>query len=852
LFVLSNNSEVKTIFGQPVVKKKFESYQDYSTFQEEQHGNINIFENNLRPEIQFLAETYNGIPDEEIIVPNLLIYFIDIEVLSNEGFPDYKNSNDPIILISILNNKTNKTITFGYDPFSNRDYTGKEKIEYIKCNSEDELLIKFMSFMHSHPCDVLSGYNIWSFDLPYIISRCKVLFGEKRGKEIYESMSPVNVVNVWKQKKTNDDNIDIAGMTILDYYDVYKKYGKKLEKYTLDYVSKNVLELGKKDTSNKSLYDFAKDDWNGHIEYNVIDCKRVYDLENKLGFIRLIQALSLLSKAPMKYYNAMTQLIEGAMITYYRRNKLCAPHFFGGNQETFEAAYVKEPDIGLHEWVVDIDITSSYPSHIITLNMSNETFFGKISGLTEEQVVYYARKREFEDFILLKDEKGVWTTRKISDQKLITFNNALKKGLLSVAPCGSVFNTTKIGVVSQVEKNVFFKRKEVNRLKKQIEMEANKLPTSIEKKNKLDRVSELDSLQWALKIFLNAFFGIMAVPYSRYFNIHIAEAITSGGRHTIKQGQKFCNEILNNPPEDLINVVREFSDKELKQTSLDLVHYSDTDSLFVGLGKWFIEKGICDDWNKIADDENKIKLIKKISHIMEKYIDNRIFNEVQLIDYNSQVHDFKISFKQEIIAKTFLAVKKKKYAYWLVNKDGIPKNEICVTGLEIVRSDSAEAIRPRLKMIMEMIMKQMPETGISNTIRKYKKELKQLPPEDLAANIGINNIRKYLSGDKPKKGTPWHVKGVFNYNILLNHLKLKDKYETIHEGLKAKVVYVKKNPFNIDTITFHTWPDEFNGVLQYDAETMIDKFFIQKIKFLLDPIGKSHLIEDSNKINLFF
>lgn len=782
----------------------------------------------------------------------MLIYFIDIEVLSNEGFPDYKTSNDPIILISILNNKTNKTITFGYDPFSNRDYTGKEKIEYIKCNSEDELLIKFMSFMHSHPCDVLSGYNIWSFDLPYIINRCKGLFGEKRGKEIYESISPVNVVNLWKQKKTNDDNIDIAGMTILDYYDVYKKYGKKLEKYTLDYVSKNVLKLGKKDTSNKSLYNFAKDDWNGHIEYNVIDCQRVHDLENKLGFIRLIQALSLLSKAPMKYYNAMTQLIEGAMITYYRRNKLCAPHFFGGNQETFEAAYVKDPDIGLHEWVVDIDITSSYPSHIITLNMSNETFFGKISGLTEEQVVHYVRKREFDEFILLKDEKGVWSTRKISDQKLVTFNNALKKGLLSVAPCGSVFNTTKMGVVAQVEKNVFFKRKEVNRLKKQIEMEANKLPDSIEKKNKLDRASELDSLQWALKIFLNAFFGIMAVPYSRYFNVNIAEAITSGGRHTIKQGQKFCNEILNNPSEDLINVVREFSDKELKQTSLDLVHYSDTDSLFVGLGKWFIEKGIYDDWNKIADDENKIKLIKKISSIMEKYIDNRIFNEVQLIDYNSQVHDFKISFKQEIIAKTFLAVKKKKYAYWLVNKDGIPKNEICVTGLEIVRSDSAEAIRPRLKMIMEMIMKQMPETGISNTIRKYKKELKQLPPEDLAANIGINNIRKYLSGDKPKKGTPWHVKGVFNYNILLNHLKLKDKYETIHEGLKAKVVYVKKNPFNIDTITFHTWPEEFNGLLQYDAETMIDKFFIQKIKFLLDPIGKSHLIEDSNKINLFF
>jgi len=853
VFVHSKTSEIKTIFGESVVKKEFDSYYDFSNFQEEHAGNENILENEVKPEIQFLTERYSGIPDDEISVPNLLIYFLDIEVLSNEGFPDYKNPNDPIILISIRNSKTNETTTFGYDPFYNKEYTGKEKIKYVRCDNEDELLIKFVSFMHENPCDVLSGYNCYFFDLPYIINRCMGLFGEERGKEIYSMMSPLNFVNVWKQKKSDDVNIDIAGITILDYYDVYKRYGKKLEKYTLDYVSKFVLGVGKKDTSMyQSLSDFARADWNGYIDYNAVDCQRVHELEDKLGFVRLIQALSLLSKSPMKYYNSMTQLIEGAMITHYRRNNLCAPHFFGGSQETFPAAYVKKPDIGLHEWVIDVDITGSYPSHIITLNMSTETFFGKITGLTEDQVVYYARKKKFEDFFLLKYEGRSWGTKEIKGSKLDSFNAALERGILSISPCGSVFNTKKIGVVAQVERNVFFKRKDVNRLKKQLDIEARDISDSAEKKRKLDRVSELNSLQWALKIFLNAFFGIMAVPYSRYHNLYIAEAITSCGRHTIRQGEIFCNELLNNPSKELINEVREFSDKELKPTSLDFIHYIDTDSLFVGLGKWIKEKGLIDDWVKIKDDENKIKILQKISSVMEKYIDNRIFNEVQLIDYNSQVHDFKISFKQEIIAKTFLCVKKKKYAYWLVNKEGIPKNEISVTGLEIVRSDSSEAVRPRLKIIMEMIMKQMPYDEISSTIRKFKKELKQLSSEDLAANIGVNNIRKYISEGKPKKGTPWHVKGVYNYNMMINHLKLKGKYETIHEGLKAKVVYVKKNPFNVDTITFHTWPEEFNVLLQYDVETMIDKFFIKKIKFLLDPIGKSHIIEDNNKISLFF
>lgn len=238
---------------------------------------------------------------------------------------------------------------------------------------------------------------------------------------------------------------------------------------------------------------------------------------------------------------------------------------------------------------------------------------------------------------------------------------------------------------------------------------------------------------------------------------------------------------------------------------------------------------------------------------MEKYIDNRIFHEVQLGDYNSQVHDFKIGFKQEIIAKSALFVKKKKYSYHLVNKEGVPKDELKTTGLEIVRSDSSEAVRPRLKKVMEMIVKQESDLNISTQIRKYRKELREMTPAELAANVGINNIRKYLSSGTPIKGTPWHVRGVHNYRNLLRHLDIKDKYEDIYEGLKAKVIYVKKNPFEVDIITFQEWPTEFDEVLQYDHETMIDKFFINKIRTLLEPLGKEHIIDnDDSKLKVFF
>lgn len=844
------DSDVKTIFGKDAKKKKFRSYYDYYEFLKN-NNSPRISENNVKNEIQFLAERYHGIPDEEMYVPNLLVYYLDIEVLPEEGFPDYRDPQDPIILISIRNSITKKTYTFGYDPLESRQYSGDlENVTYIHCETEEDLLRRTFAFMHKYPCDVLSGYNIWSFDLPYMINRAKVLWGDDEGAKMYRKMSPINTVSVWKQKTADELNIDIAGLTILDYYNVYKWYGKNLERYTLEYVCQTELGVGKLENPYDSMREQVEKDWNGFVDYNIIDCERVNDLEDQLGYIRMVQALSLLCKSPMRNYNAQTQLIEGLMLTYYRRNGLCAPYFKGGEQLPFPAAHVKEPHKGMHEWVVDIDITSSYPSHIIALNMSNETFFGKIVRMQEEEIISYTRKRKFPSFKMTKEVDDEWELVTVEGKMLRKFNNALERGLFAVSPCGSIFTTNKEGVVAKVEKTVFFKRKEVKGKKKEWGLKAKECE-GLEKSKCQEKKMQAHSLQLALKIMMNAFFGILSVPYSRYFNVHIAEAITSCGRHTIKSGQRFCNDLLNDPSQDLLSIFS--SEESIKnEDRKDFVKYIDTDSLFVGLGEWIEDQGFKEQWDKI-DDEEKIEWIKKISRVMENYIDSRIFNETQLVDYNSQVHDFKIGFKQEIIAKTALFVKKKKYAYWLRNDEGIPTDKIKVTGLEIVRSESAEAIRPRLKNIMEMIMKQKSDDEIGNTLRRYKKELNQLDPEALAANIGINGIKKYLGSGIPKKGTPWHVKGVWGYRTLLKQLGVQDKYEDIQEGLKAKVIYVKKNPYDIHTITFYKWPIEFDDIIQFDPETMIDKFFVKKVRLLLDPINKESIIDrDMSAVRMFF
>jgi len=544
LYEENSSGQTHTIDGKLAQIKVFDHYRQYYKYQKECGY---ILENKTKPEIQFLAERYHKIPDDEIQVPTLKIYTIDIEVDVDKGFPKPEDANAPICLISIKDYVSKNIITFGL-----QEYSGNRKIKYYHCNNERDLLTRFFTYMYKYSPDVLTGWNIWLFDLPYIINRCKKIFDKKRAN-LYRFLSPIKIVRTW-ESKYGDMNIDIAGVDILDYYQLYKWYSPhNLESYRLDYVSKFELEKGKLDYSEyEDLRELMQKNWNKFVDYNVDDVNRVDELEVKLGYIRLVQALSLLTKCPMKFYDAMTHLIEGAMLTYYRRNNLCAPYFAGGTQEGFEAAYVKDPQQGIHEWIIDIDITSSYPSHIITLNMSNETYLGKIIGIQEEVLMRYVREKNLPDFEFLSHKKGLVN---YNGTRLKKFNMAIKKGLIAISPCGSCFSTREPGVISTVERNIFFKRKEVKQQMKDLRKDASITKDKKEKESKLERAQELFNFQWALKILLNAVFGVTSVPYSRYFNTNIAEAITSCGRYTIKQGQKFTNGLLNNPDERLKDIL---------------------------------------------------------------------------------------------------------------------------------------------------------------------------------------------------------------------------------------------------------------------------------------------------------
>jgi len=294
-------------------------------------------------------------------------------------------------------------------------------------------------------------------------------------------------------------------------------------------------------------------------------------------------------------------------------------------------------------------------------------------------------------------------------------------------------------------------------------------------------------------------------------------------------------------------------DKDI--SNKDYIAYIDTDSLFMKMEEFLLDSGVDPEKWKILPDKQKINYILELSRKIEEYVDKSCFEELQQGTYNSTVEkdDFAIVFKQEIVCKAALFIKKKKYGFHVVNDEGVDKDEIDVTGLEIIRSETPTAFKVILKKVLRFILEDKTDKEIIQFVDECKDLIKKEEPEDISSNININKLGKYIVDGEPIKGTPYHIKGAASYHKLLKLFNIDGYYESLIEGNKAKVVYVKSNPYNIDVVSYVKWPKEFtkNGI-EPDYEKMIEKFLIKKIKILLEPQNRENILKRNNTFDMFF
>jgi DNA polymerase elongation subunit (family B) len=285
------------------------------------------------------------------------------------------------------------------------------------------------------------------------------------------------------------------------------------------------------------------------------------------------------------------------------------------------------------------------------------------------------------------------------------------------------------------------------------------------------------------------------------------------------------------------------------------VAYIDTDSVFIMLNQFLINQGVdIDKWNAL-DRDIKVKYLLKLSKEIETHVNNKSYNQTQLIDYNSTIEqdDFSIKLKQEIVCSNALFLAPKMYAFHVINEEGYDTDDVSAKGIEIVRSSAPTVFRNALKEILELLLKGHSDEELSEKVDKYKQMFYKAKPEDISVNTGVNGIDKYITEFEYGSGTPYHIKGIAHYHFLLDQFGISNKYSHIKEGDKCKVVYLLPNKYNVPNITYYKYPKEFidNGI-KIDYDTMIEKYFMNKARIILDPINRSNILEDKGVEDVFF
>ena len=804
-FFLSSQekSEYKTLDGDYVKPIQPGTIPECREFLERYKGvdNFPVFGNN-RYEYAYIADEY---PDDILWdVSKILIAYLDIEVGSENGFPEPRDANEAITAISIK-------VKDNYFVFGCGDYVKhRDDVHYAKCRDESDLIRRFLDLWSRWHPDVVTGWNVEQFDIPYLANRIIKVLGEDEAKKL----SPWNRISKRETTMMNRpvEFYDISGVAILDYIQLYRKFTySQQESYRLDNIAH--VELGEKklDYSEfETLHQLYKHDYQKFIEYNIKDVELVEKLEDKMKLIEL--ALTLAYDNKVNYDDVFTQvrMWDAIIYNYLLRKKIVIPQLSHSTKSSqYEGAYVKDPICGMHEWVASFDLNSLYPHLIMQYNISMETLV--------EPKLYNDNMRGFISNCNV-------SVNSLLNQEVDT--SILKDLGVTVTPNGQLFRTQEQGVLPEIMDSMY---KDRTRYKKLAIEAKKKIETVLEDKNQVTylekQVARYNNLQLAKKVTLNSAYGALGNQYFRFFDTRIAEGITTAGQLSIRWIEKKINQYMNNL---------------LKTDDVDYVIASDTDSIYLNMGPLI---------KKLYPDTSDTK---KVIKFMDKVCDDKIqpFIDASYEELKEYVNAFqqRMEMKRESLADKAIWVAKKNYILNVYNSEGVAyaKPKLKMMGISAIRSSTPSACRAKIKEAINLIMTES-ENELHKFIEKFRVEFKALSVEDIAFPRSVNGLKEYADAAHIfKKGTPIHVKGALVYNHLLRELELTKRYQEIKEGEKIKFVYLKQpNIYNNNTLAFLSGiPKQLDAEQYIDYDLQFEKSFLEPLDIILSSINwKSEKVE---------
>ena len=777
----------KSILGEKLEKKKFGSidqarkflktYKDVSNFPI--YGNYNFA-------YQFISKLFPN--DIQFDISLMKIVTIDIETTTEYGFPNIRNAQEQIQLISVQDFNTKQITTFGCGPYLPK----QANVKYVQCKDEFDLLRKFITFHKEDYPDVITGWNVQLFDIAYLSARIDIVLGEDAVKEC-SPWGTFSTMEVPYARGRTQLAYSWPGISILDFMDLYKKFSYKMvENYKLDTVAKEELGKEKLKFPYNSFKEFYTNDWELFVDYNIVDVELVDHLEDKMRIINLI--LTMAYDAKCNYTDIFSSVRTWDCILY---NKLLKENIIVHNPPTVDlesdrqimGAFVKEPKPSQYDWVVSFDATSLYPSIIMTWNMSPETLVNGQKYLADDE----------RSILRLIDKE--FNTQNIHDEEMTMTAN------------GQCFRKDKKGIFPELIEFYFSERQKAKKLM----IEAQSKYEETKDKKYLGLISSLNSKQMAAKILMNSLYGAMGNVYFRYYDIRIAEGITMTGQLIIRSVAKKLNEFVNS---------------ECKTNGIDYSFYADTDSTYITLGN--LDK-------ETLKNETRLQTVDRLDNYCTTSIEPVINECCEDLSKYLNVYTPKISFKREVIADRGIWIAKKRYALNVYNAEGVTYDppKLKILGMEIVRSSTPAPVRVALKEAVSIALTK-DEATLKAYVQDLEKKWHKLNPEDIAFPRGINGLKEYSDSSSIfRKGTPIHVRGALIYNHLIASKGLEKKYQPIQEGDKIKFLYLRQpNPLGTHVITFNNGvPPEFNLHDYIDYDTMFEKSFLEPLNSLLSCIG---------------
>ena len=765
-------------------------------------GGVKIY-GQTRFEYAYIADQHTGMVDYD--QDKVSIAVVDIEVGSENGFPDPYKANEPITAICI------KYVNGPTYVFACGDYVKQGDENYVKCKDEYSLCKQFMALWTNKCPDILTGWNTKFFDEPYLINRFRKILGEDETKKL----SPWNYIGERKTTINGRQLIayNLMGVESLDYIELYKWYapgGKSQESYRLDAIAQ--VELGEGKISYDeydNLHSLYRLNFQKFIEYNIKDVELIIKLEDKLKLLELAITLAYDTKCNFEDVFAQTRMWDSLTYSYlFEKNIIVPPREVKEKDGMFEGAYVKVPQVGKHDWVASFDLNSLYPHLMMQYNISPETLI------------------EPENYT---DEMREILSQGVSVDKMLYKNvDTSKLQGATLTPNGQFFRTDIQGFLPKMMEEMYTDRKKFKKLMLQAKQEYEN-ETDESKKYEIEkRIAKYNNIQLAKKVSLNSAYGALGSQYFRFYDLRMALGVTTAGQLSIKWIENKLNDWMNN----------------LLKSEKDYVIASDTDSIYLNLGPLV---------NSIV--KSKIETPKVIS-IMDRICEDKIQPYIdksyqELAEYVC-AYSQKMEMKREGLSDKGIWTAKKRYILNVYNNEGVQYNEpqLKVMGLEMIKSSTPSVVRDKMKALIKILVSGT-EDDVQSFIAQFREEFKHLPVEEISFPRGLNGLNTYSHAvTLYTKGTPIHVKGAILYNNKLKQMDLTKKYPLIQEGEKVKFTYLKMpNTFKDSVVSFPgRLPVEFGLQEFIDYDTQFEKTFLEPIKVILDCMGwkteKSSSIED--------